>query len=444
MRIVITAAEASGDRVAGQLARELRRLAPEVEIYGSGGTWLRDAGAEVLVDANAFGVIGIAAALKLFPQMLSARHRLLTELKKRPPDVLIPIDARAFHLGIGPIQGLVPWARRHLPQTKILYYFPPGSWHKTLKYTPLSGLVDAVASPFPWNASELNRLGIRAEFVGHPLLDLVKPSQPLAVFAQKYGLDTDKPLVGLLPGSRTQEIEAILPVQLAAALQIAQRIPGVQFLIALAPTVARAQVEAAIIEATRHPEVIKEQPKPSSDTQQRRVVLAEGSADALRQRQRQWSEHAQPHRSDRLVIPPFAIVEDATYDVLSAADALICKSGTTTLEAAILGKPMVIVYKLGRGNALQLALVRKSLPRFVGMPNIIAGEEICRELLQEAATPEAIASEILGMLLDPDRMARMRRDLAQVRSQLGEPGGAERTAKLALSLAGARSSVELD
>ena len=437
MRIAITAAEASGDRVAGQLARELLRLSPGCEIYGSGGAWLREAGGEVVVDASAFGVIGIAAGLALLPQMLAARHHLLAELRRRPPDVLIPIDAGAFHMGFGPIQGLVPWVRKNLPQTKILYYFPPGSWHKTLRYTPLRGQVDAVASPFPWNASELNRLGVRAEFVGHPLLDLVHPSQPLADFAKQYGLDTDKPIVGLVPGSRAQELDTILPVQLGAALQIAQRLPGVQFLIALAPTVDRAQVEWALKAALRNPSPSRAHEKNFlTDSTLRQPVLAEGSAEELARRQREWIEQARSHQNHPPTIPPFAIVENATYDVLAACDALICKSGTTTLEAAILGKPMVIVYKLSRANTLQLALIRKTLPKFVGMPNLIAGEEICRELLQEEATPEGIASEVLGLLLDPDRIARMRRDLGQVRAQLGKPGGAERTAQLALSLTG--------
>lgn len=435
MRIALTAAEASGDRVAGQLARELTRLEPGVELLGSGGKWLREAGADVIVDASAFGVIGLAAALKLLPQMLAARRRLMAELLRRPPDVLIPIDAGAFHLGFGPVQGLVPWARKHLPQTKILYYFPPGSWRKTLKYTPLTGLVDQVASPFPWNAQELTRLGIDAPFVGHPLLDLVKPTQSLATFAQQLGLDTDKPIVGLLPGSRTQEIEAILPTLLEAALQIAQRLPGVQFLIAQAPTVERGQLEAAIRHATQHPHTERPVHKPNHDTGKPRVALAEGSVAELERRQEQWIAQAQSQRSGPLVIPPIAIVEDATYDLLSACDAVICKSGTTTLEAAILGKPMVIVYKLSRANTLQIALVRKSLPRFVGMPNLIADDEICPELLQDAATPEAIAGHILDLLLDPDRMTRMRRHLQEIRSQLGEPGGAERTARLALALA---------
>lgn len=438
MRIAITAAEASGDRVAGQLAESLKRLAPDVELYGTGGKWLRAGGAEVIVDASQWGVIGVAAALKLLPKMLAARRRLLTELRRRPPDVLVPIDAGAFHLGFGPVTGLCPWVRKALPKTKIVYYFPPGSWRKTLRYTPLAGLVDAVASPFPWNAAELNRLGVPTTFVGHPLLDLVKPVQSLDAFAKRYGLDTDKPIIGLLPGSRQQELETLLPVLLAAALLIAKRLPGVQFLIALAPTIDRAQIEAALQHLAPIPQKARRKPTPSSH--EPLLIPAEGSLDELERRQRHWIENAKTQESDRAVTPPFVLVEDATYDVLAASDALICKSGTTTIEAAILTKPMVIVYKVATSwlNQLQYALVKKNLPRFVGMPNLIAGTEICRELIQEAATPEAIADEILGLLLDPDRMGRMRRDLHQVRDTLGEPGGAERTARLILEQAGYR------
>jgi len=442
MRIALLAAEPSGDRVAGQLATELKRLAPNVELYGTGGKWLRDAGVELYCDASQWGVIGVAAALRLLPQMIAARNRLFAALRRNPPDLLIPVDAGAFHLGFGKIQGLCPWARQNLPQTKVLYYFPPGSWRKTLRYTPLAGLTDAIASPFPWNAAELTRLGANATFVGHPLLDLVKPSQTLEAFSQKYGLDTDKPIVGLLPGSRAQELEVMLPLQLTAALQIAQRLPGVQFLIGLAPGVNRSEVEAALRTATAQPPSRRPretQIKGKGEAFSLAGVPIEGSAEQLAQRQQRWIEHAHSLDTSKPVVPPFAIVEDATYDVLAASDALICKSGTTTLEAAVLGKPMVIVYRLAAINKVQYRLAKKAMPRFVGMPNLIADKEICRELIQDDATPEAISAEILGLLLDPDRMARMRRDLRSVREVLGEPGGAERTARMALELIGYRT-----
>lgn len=440
MRIALLAAEPSGDRVAGQLATELKRLAPDIELYGTGGKWLRDAGVELYCDASQWGVIGIASALRLLPQMLTARNRLFAALRREPPDLLIPVDAGAFHLGFGKIQGLCPWARKAIPQSKILYYFPPGSWRKTLRYTPLTHLTDAIASPFPWNAAELSRLGANATFVGHPLLDLVKPTEPLTNFAERYGLDTNKPIVGLLAGSRKQETDVMLPLVLNAAVQIAQRLPGVQFLIALAPSVDRGEVEAAIRAVTAHPAPRRPVEKPSlTDARALVGIPAEGSAEELGRRQHQWIEQARGHDSAKPMIPPFVIVEDATYDVLAASDAVICKSGTSTLEAAVLGKPMVIVYKIAAVNKIQYRLMKKAMPRFVGMPNLIAEEEICRELIQDAATPEAIASEILGLLLDPDRMARMRRDLRQVRATLGEPGGAERTARMALELIGYRA-----
>ena len=128
MRIAITAAEASGDRVAGQLARELKRLAPDVELCGTGGKWLREAGAEVIVDASHWGVIGIASALKLIPRMFAARQRLLAELRRRPPDALVPIDAGAFHLGFGPIPGqfLRPTGALSEERQDVEAKIPPG------------------------------------------------------------------------------------------------------------------------------------------------------------------------------------------------------------------------------------------------------------------------------------------------------------------------------
>ena len=204
----------------------------------------------------------------------------------------------------------------------------------------------------------------------------------------------------------------------------------------------RSEVEAALRTATAQPPSRRPretQIKGKGEAFSLAGVPIEGSAEQLAQRQQRWIEHAHSLDTSKPVVPPFAIVEDATYDVLAASDALICKSGTTTLEAAVLGKPMVIVYRLAAINKVQYRLAKKAMPRFVGMPNLIADKEICRELIQDDATPEAISAEILGLLLDPDRMARMRRDLRSVREVLGEPGGAERTARMALELIGYRT-----
>ena len=431
MNVAIVAGEASGDRAGGQLARELLSRLPDAQIWGAGGKHLRDAGAEVVVETGRFGVVGIASALALLPKMLAARKQLLAELSRRQPDLIVAIDAGAVQLGIGPWEGILPWARKHLPDAKLLYYFPPGSWRRTLTHTSLGPVTDAVASPFEWNASELTRLGVEnVRWVGHPLLDLVAPSQPASAFAARYGIDLDHPVIGLLPGSRIQEIRHILPVQLEAAAQIHRRVPGVQFALALAPTVDRAEVIRAL-ERVRHRRVEEPKSRAGGVGSIPLAVPAEGSAEELARRQKAWIERAGGDPGDGNF--PLVIVEDATYDVMNVADALICTSGTATLEAAILKKPMVIVYKFGPENLLEARLAQKKIP-IVGMPNLLAERFIVPEFIQENCTPEKIADTIIDLLMGPERMLQMKADLGDAVKLLGEPGGAGRTAEMAVEL----------
>ena len=450
LKIAIISGEASGDRVGAQLATEIKRLCPDAEIWGTGGRFLREAGVDVFIDSSRWGVVGIASGLKILPRILGARGKLHQELLKRKPDVVIPIDSGAFNLGFGPIEGLCPWMRRRLPNTKILYYFPPGSWRRKLRTTTLAQDADAIATPFPWSGEELRRLGANATFVGHPLLDLVQPEIPVNKFAEERGIDRERPVVGILPGSRRQEIQQILPVQLEAAAIIHKRVPGVQFVLALAPTVDREDVVRALTalrqrHAHLHDAIHRIEERLRAEIAGRRLpllVTTQGTLvppkgmDELSQRTRQQladSEAARP--TDFGLI----IVENATYDVMAASDVLMVASGTATLEAAILARPMVILYRLALSNALEYQFVKKSLPEFVGMPNILAQKRICPELLQDAATPEAVSSEVIALLLEPDRMLRMKEDMHVAVAQLGEKGGARRTAQMVIDLAAMNS-----
>jgi len=454
LTVAIISAEASGDRAGAGLAAELKRLRPNIALWGTGGKYLREAGADVVIDSSRWGVIGAASALAILPRILAARRKLMAELKRRPPDVLVPIDAGAFHLGFGPIEGLCSWARRELPLTKILYYFPPGSWRRTLKRTTLAGVTDAVATPFPWSETELRRLGVNARFVGHPLLDLVKPSLPFADFAARYGLDGDRPVVGLLPGSRRQEISEILPVQLEAAAIIHRRVPGVQFLLALAPTVDRNDIIRAV-EALRrrHGKTasdlfrhVAERLRSEADGDNRPKTVAvpqmvtpqgtlhnapPGRDDFAARTRQQLAESSQGRASGDFAL---TIVEDATYDVMSASDVLLTASGTATLEAAILGKPMVIMYRFAVWHAPEYWIVKKSIPKYVGLPNLLANRRVVPEYLQNDATPDALAGEIIGYLLEPARLLKAREELQSVVALLGTPGGAARAAAMVLEL----------
>jgi lipid-A-disaccharide synthase len=362
------------------------------------------------------------------------------------------VDAGAFNVGFAGIEGLCSFVRRTLPHTKILYYFPPGSWRRTLRETPLTKIADRVATPFPWSETELRRLGVDAVFVGHPLLDLVKPSEPVETFAERHGIDRERPVVGILPGSRQQEIEEVLPVQLAAATIIHHRVPAAQFLIALAPTVDREAVLKQIEREKRNRETemrrareAQEREREWNEEGMRGVVPVPaegggrgvGGANDLQRRQQEWiRRHSEmPPVGDY----PLAIVENATYDVMAASDVLLVTSGTATLEAAILGKPMVIVYRMASSNRLEYQFVKKKLPRYIGMPNILSEKGIVPEFIQDAATPDALAGEIIGLLLEPERMLQQREDLRAATALLGEPGGAARTAQIVVEMAESRN-----
>jgi lipid-A-disaccharide synthase len=320
-----------------------------------------------------------------------------------------------------------------------LYYVPPGSWRRELKASPLAHLADVVATPFPWSETELRKFGVNAYFVGHPLLDSVRPSQSPEAFAQKWGLDKERPLVGILPGSRAGEIAHVLPVQLAAASIIHRRVPSAQFLVGVAPTVDRQTIVRAVErEQAKTGEAHQAVLPQGSGTLGTIAVPVEGGtgarAEDLAKRQQEWIRRAAelPNPSGPF---PIAVVENATYDVIAASDVLLITSGTATLEAAILGKPMVIAYKMASVNQIEYHFVRQRLPRFIGMPNLLANKRICPEFIQEAVTPDALANEIIGLLLEPERMLQMRTDLREAVSLLGQPGGAARTAEMVIALA---------
>jgi Lipid A disaccharide synthetase len=451
--VAIFTGEASGDRVGAQLVQEMRRLRPDWTFWGAGGKYLRDAGVEVAADTSRWSVVGVAQGLALLPRAVHALNSLGRELERRRPGLVIAVDAGAFNIGFGPIRGICPRVREHLPETPIFYYFPPGSWRRQLNRTDLTEMADAVATPFPWSESELRRFGVDATFVGHPLLDLVQPSLPPDEFAARHGIDREHPVVGILPGSRRAEIEQILPVQLEAATVIHQRVPGVQFVLALAPTVDRARVEAMVAAHDRVHAARQQAEEALREAE--RLRASEGgegaqaigvpvgidgqslSPEEMARRQREWLRRAAEMPRPPAGPLPLALVDDATYDVMAASDVLLICSGTATLEAAILGKPMVILYRMGTNavNRVQYVLVKKNLPRFIGLPNLLADREVVPERIQDAATPDGLAEPVIDYLLEPERMLQARKDLQAVISLLGEKGGAARAAALAVDLA---------
>jgi lipid-A-disaccharide synthase len=235
---------------------------------------------------------------------------------------------------------------------------------------------------FPFEVEIYERAGVPVEFVGHPLVDLATRVQPREAFLAGHRLDASRPVLALLPGSRPNEVQRILPIIEAALPVIARRVPRVQFLLARAP------------------------------------ALGDGLFSSLSGR------------------PDVAIVTDATDDALASADAVVTASGTATVQTALHGKPMVIVYKLSPTTyAIGRRLVR--LPH-VGMVNLVAQREVVRELIQGALTPDALALEAASLLTDPEKAVRMRADLAEVRARLGGTGASARAARAVYDVSSSR------
>lgn len=385
--IAIVAGEASGDASGRALALELRRLCPDISIWGAGGHGMRDAGVELVSDFSWAGAIGIVESLKLVPRLLGELAKLKKEFLMRRPDAFVPIDFGAFNVKLGRFakeQGI-----------PTIYYYPPGSWRRRPRdNSSLLAASNKIITPFPWSEEILKAAGADAQFLGHPLLDQVAPEITRDELIRELNLEIDIPedgkIIGLLPGSREHEIANILPAMLAAGKIISREIPSAAcFLIGAGSEKAAARIAKIL------------RPQHYKDSAARYYVL-----------------------------------KGRTYDVMSCSDLLISCSGTATLEAMIMGKPMIIVY---RGSSLMKFeyLFRKTiLEQYIGMPNIIAGREICPELLGNQASPVIIAESTVRFLKEPAEIQKMKQGLQSAREALGAPGGTSRAAEVVLKTAG--------
>ncbi len=446
----MVAGEPSGDRQGAALLTALRALVHPrpVEAWGIGGHFMAEAGFRLRHDSDPWAAIGIADTLPKIPGMYWVLWDMERAIRRDPPDVVVLIDAGAFNV------KLARWVKKNT-DSPVFYYFPPSSWRKPAPRrtgkSNLATMTDRIVTPFPWSEEGLRRDGADAHFVGHPLLDLVKPTLAEEEFHARFGLDPHRPLVALLPGSRQGEIRHILPVLLGAAGEVTRRIPGVQFVLALPSPGVRPLVEKLIRREQRaggragRLHVLMTQ---AGDTL---AHIAQGALTPplpLLATTEGWAlppdalTEGAPERP--APIPhgpaPLVICEGLTWDALACCDLVLTKSGTATLEAMILKKPMVIVYRGSWMMALEGRMRWKSLNiTHIGMPNIIAGERLFAELIQDEATPEAIAGLAVELLLQPGRILALKERLhSLVRDNLGEPGGVRRAALLLLDLIAVR------
>lgn len=365
--IMISAGEPSGDLQASRVAAELREIAPDVTLFGMGGDLMEAAGVELIYHIRDSAVMGIGEVFTAIPAFLKKRKHLKHLIRLKRPDAVVLVDFGDFNM---------PLARfAHRLGIPVIYYIPPKAWAwRSNRAKKIAKTTTAVASIFPFAAEFYREAGANVEFVGHPLLDFARTDLSRVAACQVVGLNENRPVLGLMPGSRRREVERILPVMLAVIDQVRQAVPDCQFVSPLAPGIDPATL----------PEM-----------------------------------------------PSVNVVKGNVYGAMRASDLMLITSGTATLEAACLGTPMVVVYKMSQ---LSWHILRKLVKlELSGLPNVIAGREIVPELLQDQVTAERIAPIALELLQDPKKRKEQQAHLRWVYEQLGEPGAAKRTAQLILN-----------
>ena len=380
MRLLLSCGEASGDLYAGALTRELRALDPTLAIAGLAGPQFEAAGGRLLDDYRDIAVTGLTEAIAKVPRSYAALRRLVNAARADRPHALVVVDAPDFNFRLAPrIKRLgVP----------VIYYISPQIWAwRPARLQTIRRFADRVLVIFPFEEAIYREGGVPVEFVGHPLIDLIAPAAAREQFLTTLGLRPACPTVAVLPGSRPNEVARILPDLVAAADRIRAAVPGAQFVVARAPDL------------------------------EDRLFTAASNASA-----------------------PFVVVAGQTDSVLAASDVVVTASGTATVQTALHDKPMVIVYRL---SPMTYRLGRRLLTvDAIGMVNLIAGAKIVPELVQEMFTPDAVANEAISMLTDRERAARIRQQLASVRTRLGGPGASRRAAEAILRLARERANRE--
>jgi lipid-A-disaccharide synthase len=369
-KIMIVAGEASGDMHGAGLVKEMQRLNPKLEFFGIGGSALRQAGVRIRVDNAQMAVVGISEALLKLRMLLNALGVAKKDLRGMHPDLLIVIDFPDFNLHVATM------ARKM--GVPVLYYISPQIWAwRTGRVKKIKKVVDHMVVIFPFEVDFYKRWHVPVTFVGHPLLDSMSSRM---AGEKKQNLGGSGRLIGLLPGSRNEEVMRLLPTMVQVADVVSEHIPDIRFAIPVASSVDRSLVES---------------------------ITRNGAARIL-------------------------VLSDRLRDVLEEATLLITASGTVTLEAAIAGTPMIIVYKVsGLSYWLGKCLIHV---KHIGLANLVAGKSIVPELIQHQVSAEKIARKALNLLSDDSALAEMRRELGCVTQLLGVPGASKRAAEVAMSL----------
>ncbi len=372
-KILIVAGEPSGDLHASNLVKNLKTLNPSLRFFGLGGNLSRKAGVDTVFDISSLALIGLADVLKNIFTVGKVYKSILRRVDSERPDLAILVDYPGFNLRLAK-----ELKKRSIP---VVYYISPQVWAWGRdRINIIKKCVDKIIVFFKFEEELYKTYGVNVEFAGHPLVDSVKVSRRKDETLSKYGLSKDKLTIALLPGSRRSEIGSLLGVMARSCRMINKRMKDTQFVIAKYPYLPLSMYEQAI-------------------------------------------------KDSGLDIK---IAEEDTYNVVGASDFAMVASGTATLETAIIGTPLVIIYKTNLLTYLIYKVVA-TIP-FLGIVNIIADREITPEFLQYDATASNISSAVISILSDARKMKKMKEELAGVKSSLGSPGAGLRAAEAVLSV----------
>jgi lipid-A-disaccharide synthase len=371
--IMIVAGEASGDMHGANLVREMLKINPALIFYGIGGNKLREEGVELLANASDMAVVGLTEVISKLGSILKIMKMMKRSLDDRRPDLVILIDYPDFN---------IPLAKAAKKRgIKVFYYISPQVWAwRKGRIGQIKKAVNKMAVILPFEVDTYGREGFAVNYVGHPLLDMVKLNYSKQESRKKFGLAENKITVGILPGSRLSEVEKLMPELLRASEILAQKMPDMQFILPLA------------------------------DTLEEKIITEIISRFTIK----------------------VHVVAGHTYDVISCTDLALVASGTATLETALLGVPMIIVYKI---SLLSYVIGRLIVDvENIGLVNIVAGKTIVPELIQSDASSKRIAEEALAILTNGEKKQEIIKELEAIRAKLGEPGAAIRAAQIACDM----------
>lgn len=364
---------------AARLATELKQRTG-AHLFGMGGERMAEAGVELVSHSSNVAVSGISEVWNKLPVLRETMRKLTDAAATRKPALAILTDFPSFHLRLA--------RRLQENKTRCVCFVAPQFWAwRPWRAKQIGKRFERALCIFPFEEEFYRKAGVPVTFIGHPLVDIVRPTMPRTDFLASQSLDAGRPIVALLPGSRMNEIQRNLPPVLGACEQILRTKRDCQFMLVLAPSIT--------------PELVA-----NVGTSEATLRLKSGGAD---------------HSFRVPAGLNLKIVSGATYDAVSSANAAIVASGTATVETALLGTPMVVVYKVAR--LTELILRTFIVTRFVAMPNLILGKRVVPELLQQDCTPQRISAEVLKLLDSSAARDEMLAGLAEVRGKLG-PGGA--------------------